>query len=101
MHSTCGHRNVRGVTRRGFRFLPGFGLAALLAVGGLSRAAPLAAASPRAPFSAEELIRAVARAQRRADLAVTASTDTYAAELARLLYHGLAPPAGPHRQDTP
>ncbi len=39
--------------------------------------------------------------RRNPDLAVTASTDTYAAELARLLYHGLAPPAGPHPQDTP
>ena len=39
--------------------------------------------------------------RRNPDLAVTASTDTYSAELARLLYHGLAPPAGPHHQDTP
>jgi TetR/AcrR family transcriptional regulator len=39
--------------------------------------------------------------RRNPDLAVTASTETYAAELARLLYHGLAPPAGPHPQDTP
>jgi TetR/AcrR family transcriptional regulator len=39
--------------------------------------------------------------RRNPDLAVTASTDTYAAELARLLYHGLAPTPGPQDQDTP
>ena len=39
--------------------------------------------------------------RRNPDLAVTASTDTYAAELARLLYHGLAPPTGPIQRETP
>jgi TetR/AcrR family transcriptional regulator len=39
--------------------------------------------------------------RRNPDLAVTASTDTYATELARLLYHGLAPAAGPQNQDSP
>ncbi|MCL4808646.1 MAG: hypothetical protein KJ062_12795 [Thermoanaerobaculia bacterium] len=49
--------------------------AALLLVAQPSDGAPARAESrSAAPFSAEELIRAVARAQRRADLAVTAST---------------------------
>jgi TetR/AcrR family transcriptional regulator len=39
--------------------------------------------------------------RRNPDLAVTASTDTYAAELARLLYFGLAPPAGSDHQESP
>ena len=47
------------------------------------------------------LFQTGALTRRNPDLAVTASTETYAAELARLLYHGLAPPAGPHRQETP
>ena len=47
------------------------------------------------------LFQTGALTRRNPDLAVTASTETYAAELARLLYHGLAPPAGPYRQETP
>ena len=46
-------------------------------------------------FQSSTLVR------RNPDLAVTATTETYAAELARLLYHGLAPPAGPAREDSP
>ena len=47
------------------------------------------------------LFQTGALTRRNPDLAVTASTETYATELARLLYHGLAPPAGPPHQDTP
>jgi hypothetical protein len=53
------------------------GLAMTLVAAGTPGSAQTPAAgtvSSRAPVSAEELIRAVARAQRRADLAVTAST---------------------------
>jgi len=39
--------------------------------------------------------------RRNPDLAVTASRDAYAAELARLLYVGLAPSAEPARKDSP
>jgi hypothetical protein len=39
--------------------------------------------------------------RRNPDLAVTATTDTYAAELARLLYRGLAPRAGHDPEDAP
>jgi TetR/AcrR family transcriptional regulator len=46
-------------------------------------------------FQSSTLVR------RNPDLAVTATTEAYAAELARLLYHGLAPPAGPAREDSP
>ena len=49
-----------------------FGLALLLAPAALAQ--PPSAERPSVPIGAEELIRAVARAQRRADLAVTAST---------------------------
>jgi TetR/AcrR family transcriptional regulator len=47
------------------------------------------------------LFQTGALTRRNPDLAVTASTDTYAAELARLLYHGLAPPAEPSHRDAP
>jgi TetR/AcrR family transcriptional regulator len=46
-------------------------------------------------FQSSSLLR------RNPDLAVTASTGDYAAELARLLYFGLAPPAGPAAEDSP
>ena len=46
-------------------------------------------------FQSSSLLR------RNPDLAVTASTGDYAAELARLLYFGLAPPAGPAAGDSP
>jgi TetR/AcrR family transcriptional regulator len=45
-------------------------------------------------FQTSSLIR------RSPDLAVTASNQTYAAELARLLYHGLAPPAAPAAEES-
>jgi TetR/AcrR family transcriptional regulator len=41
------------------------------------------------------VFQSAALVRRNPDLAVAASTPTYAAELARLLYAGLAPPAGP------
>jgi len=47
------------------------------------------------------LFQTAGLARRNPDLAVTTSTDAYAAELARLLYLGLAPPAGPAGKDTP
>jgi TetR/AcrR family transcriptional regulator len=47
------------------------------------------------------LFQGAALVRRNPDLAVTASTDTYAEQLARLLFHGLAPPAGPAREDSP
>jgi len=46
-------------------------------------------------FQSSSLLR------RNPDLAVTASTGDYAAELARLLYLGLAPPAEPAAEDSP
>ena len=46
-------------------------------------------------FQSSSLLR------RNPDLAVTSSTGDYAAELARLLYFGLAPPAGPAAEDSP
>lgn len=46
-------------------------------------------------FQSSSLLR------RNPDLAVTASTRDYAAELARLLYFGLAPPAEPAAEDSP
>ena len=46
-------------------------------------------------FQSSSLLR------RNPDLAVTNSTGDYAAELARLLYFGLAPPAGPAAEDSP
>ena len=46
-------------------------------------------------FQSSSLLR------RNPDLAVTASTGDYAAELPRLLYFGLAPPAGPAAEDSP
>jgi TetR/AcrR family transcriptional regulator len=39
--------------------------------------------------------------RRNPDLAVATSTDTYAAELARLLYFGLAPRAHPYPEESP
>ena len=47
------------------------------------------------------LFQASAVVRRNPDLAVTASTDAYAAELARLLCLGLAPPANPVPEDAP
>jgi hypothetical protein len=47
------------------------------------------------------LFQGAALVRRNPDLAVTASTDTYAEQLARLLFHGLAPPAGSAREDSP
>jgi hypothetical protein len=38
--------------------------------------------------------------RRNPDLAIAASTDTYAAELARLLYFGLAPGAEPGGKES-
>jgi len=38
--------------------------------------------------------------RRNPDLAIAASTDTYAAELARLLYFGLAPGVGPGGKES-
>jgi TetR/AcrR family transcriptional regulator len=38
--------------------------------------------------------------RRSPELAVTASTEAYAAELARLLYFGLAPPTGPVHEES-
>ena len=47
------------------------------------------------------LFQTAGLARRNPDLAVTTSTDAYATELARLLYLGLAPPAGSTPKDTP
>ena len=47
------------------------------------------------------LFQTAGLARRNPDLAVTTSTDAYATELARLLYLGLAPPAGSAPKDTP
>jgi TetR/AcrR family transcriptional regulator len=47
------------------------------------------------------LFQTGALTRRNPDLAVTISTETYAAELARLLYFGLAPTAGPGHQESP
>ena len=47
------------------------------------------------------LFQTAGLARRNPDLAVTTSTDTYATELARLLYLGLAPPEGSAPKDTP
>jgi hypothetical protein len=59
--------------RPAFR-LAGLGLALLCAGVPAAGRAPAGPSGQRAPFTADELIQAVARAQRRADLAVTAST---------------------------
>jgi TetR/AcrR family transcriptional regulator len=45
------------------------------------------------------LFQTAGLARRNPDLAVTASTDAYAAELARLLCFGLAPPGAPASKD--
>ena len=47
------------------------------------------------------LFQTGALTRRNPDLAIAATTESYAAELARLLYHGLAPPAGPSHRDAP
>jgi len=47
------------------------------------------------------LFQSSALVRRSPELAVTASTEAYAAELARLLYYGLAPRAAPVREDAP
>ncbi len=47
------------------------------------------------------LFQSSALLRRNPDLAVTGSTDDYAAELARLLYLGLAPSAGPSAEVSP
>jgi TetR/AcrR family transcriptional regulator len=47
------------------------------------------------------LFQAPGLVRRNPDLRVTASTDTYADELARLLYFGLEPRDGPAREDAP
>jgi TetR/AcrR family transcriptional regulator len=46
------------------------------------------------------LFQTGALTRRNPDLAVTTSSETYAAELARLLYFGLAPPPGPGHQES-
>lgn len=47
------------------------------------------------------LFQSSALVRRNPDLSVTASTESYATELARLLYHGLAPTAEPVPKDSP
>jgi TetR/AcrR family transcriptional regulator len=47
------------------------------------------------------LFQSSALVRRSPDLAVTASSEAYATELARLLYHGLAPHTATVREDSP